>query len=246
MATVLVIGGTGDVGQGIVSVFLKAGYRVIAASRGEERLRGLAQRLGSPAALRTLRGSVEDEATAAALLAAIREDGDSLDAVITTVSAPMKSGVLLFERSADELTDVLRGNLISHFVAAKTFIPAIAKGGVYLSIGGGLADFVRPGFGHHSMAQAALRMMLRTLAVELSDRPVVVRELLIASMVNGESRRSAPSAPRMGSRGIAQPDGVTDLDVGEHVRAILERPHEFPDLIQTLRSRQQVGLPETS
>ncbi|MGD0955598.1 MAG: SDR family oxidoreductase [Candidatus Acidiferrales bacterium] len=232
MATVLVIGATGDVGQGIVSVLLRSGYRVIAASRGEERLRGLVQRLGFPAALRTLRGSVENEATAAALLAAIREGSDSLDAVITTVSAPRKSGVLLFDRSADDLSQVLRDNLITHFVSAKTFIPAIANGGAYLSIGGGLADFVRPGFGHHSMAQAALRMMLRTLAVELSDRPVVVRELLIASMVNGESRRS-----------IAQPEWVTDLDVGEHVRAILERPHEFPDLIQTLRSRGQVGLP---
>ena len=232
MATVLVIGATGDVGQGIVSVLLKADYRVIAASRSEERLRGLAQKLGFPAALRTLRGSVENEGTAAALLAAIREGGDTLDVVVTTVSAPSKSGVLLSDRSADNLTQVLRDNLITHFVAAKTFIPAIASGGVYLSIGGGLADYVRPGFGHHSMAQAALRMMLRTLAAELSDRPVVVRELLIASMVNGESRRS-----------IAQPEWVTDLDVGEHVRAILEHPQDFPDLIQTLRTRQQAGLP---
>ncbi len=93
MATVLVIGATGDVGQGIVNVLLRADYRVIAASRGEERLRGLAQKLGFPAALRTLRGSVENEGTAAALLAAIREGGDTLDVVVTTVSAPSKSGV---------------------------------------------------------------------------------------------------------------------------------------------------------
>lgn len=233
MAMVLVIGGTGDVGQGIVAVLAKAGHRVIAASRNEERLRGLEQRLGFPAALRTAEGSVESEGTAAALLSTIREGGDALEAVITTVNAPMRTSVPLFDRSPDDLAHVFRVNLITHFVAAKTFIPAIATGGVYMSIGGGLADFVRPGFGHHSMVQAALRMMLRTLAVELKDRPVVVRELLIASMVNGESRRS-----------IAQPEWVTDLDVGEHVRAILERPHEFPDLIQTLRSRDQVGHPE--
>jgi NAD(P)-dependent dehydrogenase (short-subunit alcohol dehydrogenase family) len=233
MPTVLVIGGTGDVGQGIVNMLVKADYRVIAAGRNEERLSGLAQRLGHPANLRIVKGSVENEATAAALLAAVREGGDSLDAVTTTVNAPMRSSALLFERSADDLSQIFRVNLITHFVAAKTFIPAIAKGGVYMSIGGGLADFVRPGFGHHSMVQAALRMMLRTLAAELKDQPVVVRELIIASMVNGESRRS-----------IAEPEWVTDLDIGEHVRAILERPHEFPDLIQTLRTRQQVGHPE--
>ena len=232
MPTVLVIGGTGDVGQGIVSVLVSAGHRVIAASRNEERLRELAQRLGQPATLRTVRGSVENEATAAALLAAVRGGGDTLDAVITTVNAPLRSSALLFERSADALGHLLRDNLITHFVAAKTFIPAIAKGGVYISIGGGLADVVRPGFGHHSMVQAALRMMLRTLAAELSDKPVVVRELIIASMVNGESRRS-----------IAQPEWVTDLDIGEHVRAILVSPHDFADLIQTLRSRDQVGHP---
>jgi NAD(P)-dependent dehydrogenase (short-subunit alcohol dehydrogenase family) len=233
MRTVLVIGGAGDVGQGIVAVLLKAGDRVIAAGRNGQRLRELTERLGSPAALRTVQGSVESEGTAAALLTAVREGGDRLDTVITTVNAPMKTGVPLFDRSPDDLTQVLRANLITHFVAAKTFIPAIVTGGVYMSIGGGLADFVRPGFGHHSMVQAALRMMLRTLTVELKDRPVVVRELLIASMVNGASRRS-----------IAQPEWVTDLDVGEHVRAILERPHDFPDLIQTLRSRAQVGNAE--
>jgi NAD(P)-dependent dehydrogenase (short-subunit alcohol dehydrogenase family) len=231
--TVLVIGGAGDVGQGIVAVLLKAGYRVIAAGRNQERLRGLAQRLGSPAALQAVQGSVESDGTAAALLEEIREGGDTLESVITTVNAPMRTGVPLFDRSPDDLAYVFRVNLITHFVAARTFIPAIATGGVYMSIGGGLADFVRPGFGHHSMVQAALRMMLRTLAVELTDRPVMVRELLIASMVNGESRRS-----------IAQPEWITDVDVGEHVRAILERPHEFPDLIQTLRSREQVGRPE--
>jgi NAD(P)-dependent dehydrogenase (short-subunit alcohol dehydrogenase family) len=230
MATVLVIGGTGDVGQGIVSVLVRGGYRVIAASRNEERLRGLAQSLGLPAGLRTVTGSVESEATAAALLAAVREGGESLDAVVASVNAPMRSSVPLFERSADDLSHVLRQNLITHFVAAKTFVPAIAKGGVYMSIGGGLADMVRPGFGHHSMVQAALRMMLRTLATELNGQPVAVRELIIASMVNGESRRS-----------VAQPEWVTDIDIGEHVRAILERPHEFPDMIQTLSSREQVG-----
>jgi len=233
MATVLVIGGAGDVGQGIVAVLLKTGHRVIAAGRNEQRLRGMAQRLGFPAALHTAQGSVESESTAAALLVAVREGGDRLEAVITTVNAPMRSSVPLFDRSPDDLIHVLRVNLITHFVAAKTFIPAIATGGVYMSIGGGLADFVRPGSGHHSMVQAALRMMLRTLAIELKDRPIMVRELLIASMVNGESRRT-----------IAEPDWLTDLDVGEHVRAILERPHDFPDLIQTLRSREQVGYPE--
>src|SRR5882672_4100582 len=139
----------------------------------------------------------------------------------------------LVEWSSGELLRVLQQNLISHFVAAKTLIPAVADGGMYLAIGGGMADFVFPGNCHVSMGQAAQRMMFRYLSNELSARPLQIRHLSIASMVNGEKKRD-----------IAHPKWVTDADVGQHVRAILESPDMFPDAILTLRSRKQVGKPE--
>lgn len=68
MPCVLVIGATGDVGQGVVAALLQAGRQVLAVARQAQRLQALAQALGSPPALRTLTGSVASDAQAAAML----------------------------------------------------------------------------------------------------------------------------------------------------------------------------------
>jgi hypothetical protein len=82
------------------------------------------------------------------------------------------------------------------------------------------------------MAQAAQRMLYRGLAKE-RKAGAQVRELMIVAMVAGRSDRDA-----------APPDGVTDLDVGRHVCAILDAPERFARPILHLRSREQVGQPE--
>ncbi len=127
---------------------------------------------------------------------------------------------------------VLNDNLISHFAAAKTFIPVLAPGGTYLSIGGGTADFIMPGMGQLSIGQAALRMMIRAIAGDHRGAATHVHELIIASMVNGEKRRA-----------VAAPDWLTEIEVGEHVATIIADPASFPGPILTLKSRDQVGRP---
>jgi len=232
MKNALIVGATGEVGKGITGELLAAGYRVVASSRRQESLESLLTRYPAESSLQIVRGSVEDEASASALLEAVRTKVDRLDAVIVSVNGAADMRPLV-EWSSGDLLGVLQQNLISHFVSAKTLIPAVADGGMYLAIGGGMADFVFPGNGHISMGQAAQRMMFRYLSTELSARPLHIRQLTIASMVNGEKKR-----------GVAHPQWVTDADVGQHVRAILEGPDMFPDAILTLRSRKQVGKPE--
>jgi NAD(P)-dependent dehydrogenase (short-subunit alcohol dehydrogenase family) len=233
MKNALIVGATGEVGKGITGELLAAGYGVVASSRRQESLESLLTRYpAESSSLQIVQGSVEDEASASALLEAVRTKVDRLDAVIVSVNGAADMRPLV-EWSSGELLRVLQQNLISHFVSAKTLIPAVADGGMYLAIGGGMADFVFPGNGHISMGQAAQRMMFRYLSTELSARPLHIRQLTIASMVNGEKKRD-----------VAHPQWVTDADVGQHVRAILESPDMFPDSILTLRSRKQVGKPE--
>jgi len=232
MKNALIVGATGEVGKGITGELLAAGYGVVASSRRQESLESLLTRYPAESSLQIVQGSVEDEASASALLEAVRTKVDRLDAVIVSVNGAADMRPLV-EWSSGDLLGVLQQNLISHFVSAKTLIPAVADGGMYLAIGGGMADFVFPGNGHISMGQAAQRMMFRYLSTELSARPLHIRQLTIASIVNGEKKRD-----------VAHPQWVTDADVGQHVRAILEGPDMFPDAILTLRSRKQVGKPE--
>ena len=58
---------------------------------------------------------------------------------------------------------------------------------------------------------------------------------MVVSMVNGESKRDR-----------AEPDWLTDVEVGRHVCAILDAPGAFPGPILQLKSRDQVGRPETA
>jgi len=61
-----------------------------------------------------------------------------------------------------------------------------------------------------------------------------LRELMIISMVNGVSKREQ-----------ARPEWVTDEDVGRHVCAVIATPDQFPGPILQLRSREQVGQPDS-
>src|ERR1700722_3987428 len=120
----LIVGATGDVGNAGAGELLKAGHNVIAVSRGGAKMAALASRHGGQS-LQVVQGSVADEATAGALLSAIRERTKTVDAVVSSINVlPHRPETLLAWDSA-ELLKTMQHNLITHFVAAKTFIPLL-------------------------------------------------------------------------------------------------------------------------
>lgn len=220
MTRIVVIGATGDVGRGIVRDALDRGWSVDAVARNAAGLGRLAGDLGAPPALRTVPGSIADEPNADALLRRIPMA--RVDAVVTTVNSPWTPRPIMETTSAD-LEATLATNLLPHLMAARTFIPALPAGGVYLGLGGGMADAVFTARGPISMTQAAQRMLFRSLAKENSHRPVHVRELIVASMVNGESTRER-----------ADPSWLTDRQVGARVCEIITKPSAYPGPIVTM------------
>jgi len=153
------------------------------------------------------------------------------DAVVVAVNAPARLQPLM-EMDVDELSAIAAANLFTHFIAAKTFLPRLSDDGLCIGIGGGTADFIVPKMTFISMMQAALRMMYRGIARERKGG-AELRELMIVSMVNGRSKRER-----------AQPEWLTEIEVGRHVCAILDRPDEFPGPILKLTAREQVGRSE--
>ncbi len=231
MTGLLVIGASGDVGQGVVEKALGKGWTVAAAGRTEEKLLALDKRLGSPKNLRLVPGDIGDESGATALLEKAKASLGTIDAVVVAVNAPNTAKPLL-DWTIPEFIKLLGDNLVSHFIAAKTFIPHLADGGIFIAIGGGTADFLIAGMGHLSIVQAAERMMIRGLAKEHRGKTTHLRELMIISMVNGASTRQQAAA-----------DWLTDTEIGEHITSIIARPAEFPGPILSLKSRDQVGVP---
>ena len=232
MKNVLVIGATGDVGQGVCQVLMSAGHRVVGVSRNGGNLEAVRKRLLPVGTLECLVGSVGSVSEAKALCDGASAHMGRFDCVVTTVNSKMGKKPLI-DRQPDELLRNLEDNLIPHFIAAKVFIPAVAAGGVYLAIGGGMADFIVPGNGLSAVSQAAQRNMIRMIAREARGGAVLIKSLLLYSHITGESNRDG-----------ADPVWFTDEECGRHVLAVISEPDKFPGTILALKSREQVGLPE--
>ncbi|RJG20977.1 SDR family NAD(P)-dependent oxidoreductase [Massilia cavernae] len=231
MANIVVIGASGDVGRGIVEVLVSRGHAVAALARTASRVAALADELGRPASLHAMHGSLDSEAQAQAALGAVRAIFPGIDAVIVSVNGPREPAALL-TNSPEQLAARLQADLVAHYTAARIFMPALAPGGVHLGIGGGSADFILQGGVPQSIAQAGLRMLYRGLAHECAQQPVEIRQLIIASIVNGSSMR-----------GRADPLWVTDREIGAQVAAIVDDPGAFPGPILRLARRDDSGRP---
>lgn len=226
-----VIGATGTVGQGIARALHGAGWQVVAVGRDPGRLSRLAA--GFPGGIATIAGSVADDAAAAAAAAEVARIVPKLEAVITSVNLPPVPRCLL-DMPGEALAELLGGNVVSHFSAAKAFLPLLSRDGRYVGIGGGMADFIVDGMGGVSVCQAAQRNLFRFLAREsaAAGGPAVAELMLYSHIVGPEEDATA------------EPANIRADEVGAHVLAILERPEEFPGPILTLKSRKQIGQPE--
>lgn len=223
----LVIGGCGDIGQGVARGALAQGVQIVATGRNADKL----EQLYSGTGIVTVVGDVTTPQSAAALWDAAQAPFGGLDAVVISVNAPNAIKPLL-DFSPDELAQVFSDNLLTHFNACSAIIPNLSAGAMLIGIGGGTADFILAKMAQISMMQAAQRMLYRGFAKENKGGPQI-RELMLISMINGARKRE-----------IAEPHWVLDTEVGDHVCAIMNDPDGFPGPILRLESREQVGKPE--
>src|SRR3954454_6210595 len=119
--TVLVAGGACSVGEGIVTVFLGAGWRVVVPGRSQARLDAQRERLGAPENLFGIAADVGNPTGAAALRDQLRDEGVRLNAVVASIGG-WRSGPLLVDAPLEEWGSVLDGNLTSHLVLAQAFL----------------------------------------------------------------------------------------------------------------------------
>lgn len=227
--TAVIVGATGTVGRGIVRVLSAAGWQVVAVARDATKLAALAR---ATLGITTVAGSVDGDAAAGDLAAQVRAAAPRVDAVVTAINIPLFTTRLL-DCPAEKLIEILQGNLITHHCAARAFIPLLAPGGRYIGIGGGMADFTFAGVGPVSLCQAAQRNMFRFFAMETQEQDRSVAELMLFSHIVDPADDDN-----------ANPREIRADEVGDHVRAVLDRPEDFPGPILALKSRKQVGQPE--
>ena len=201
MKNIVVIGATGLVGGGIAGVLCAAGHQVLALGRNRTSLDALQTRFPK---LRVLVADIGSDSGAHVAAAGAIAALGTIDVVITSVNPP-RGQMKLRNTTAAQFAEFLNQSVISHFAAARAFLPVIAEAGAYIAVGGGSADFVWPNFGHISIAQAAQRMMLNALATEYTELKVAVRNYMITASVHDGAGK----------------EGVSAHQVGENMRALL-------------------------
>lgn len=226
MRRVVVVGAAGDVGRGIVTEALAAGWDVAAVSRRADALADLAREIGGDGLSATVGGiATEDDALAVADAVGLQPG----DCVVVSVHSPWRPRPLR-ETTSGDLAAVVTANLAPHVAAARAFLPRMGSGAVFLGIGGGMADWVPRGLAPLACAQAAIRNFYRGLDQERPGDAPAVRELLIRSMVNGHS-----------SRARAKPGWITDRQVGAAACAILADPAGYPGPVVTVPGADERG-----
>ncbi len=168
----LVLGGAGEVGEGIVSQFLLHGATVVVPSRAVYRLDDLRKRLGDLANERliTFHGGCSSEEGGLALRDFILREVGQLDTVVAAIGGWWQ-GEALTELPLRIWKELLDNSLTAHFVAAKTFLPQLLEhpGSCYIMLNGGAALEAIPNAGPVSVSAAAQLALMKVLAVEIQD-----------------------------------------------------------------------------
>lgn len=188
--TVVVAGGTGNVGCFIVGSLLAAGAQVAVPSRSEENLAALRQHVESRAEggqmdrLHTYRGDIADPVWGQDLLRELAGRHRRIDGAVASLGR-FQDAPSLLTADPQKLRQVLDDYLLSHFNAATLFLPALleGRGGHYLFINGPLAVTPWKGAGLVSIATAAQQMLFKSLCLELEGKGVAIFELMHRAFV---------------------------------------------------------------
>jgi NAD(P)-dependent dehydrogenase (short-subunit alcohol dehydrogenase family) len=197
----LVLGATGCLGGALVASALEAGRPVIAVGRDTDALsRLLATHAGAP--LQVLAASVASDAEAAGLARGVRALGRPIAGVLAAIRGAPVRGRLL-DQPGDLLRRCIDDDLLPHLFAARhllPMLPASGRGG-YVLVGGPGADYPWAGYGHHSIAAAALRMLARVLHDEARTLGVHVQLLGVDAPLRTPDnlRHACPEWPSLGA-----------------------------------------------
>ena len=165
----VVLGATDEAGRGVVQALVEAGHAVVAVAADVSALQALAA--AHPGAeLTTLPARIASDADAALLASQLRARKLAIEGVVAGLAGEHSCGRLIDE-PADVLQRTLDEDLLPHLFAARHLLPLLSPGAAgYVLVGGPGGTYPWAGYGHCSIAAAALRMMARVLHDEAARR----------------------------------------------------------------------------
>jgi NAD(P)-dependent dehydrogenase (short-subunit alcohol dehydrogenase family) len=172
-----VIYGAGRLGAGIARTFAREGARVFLAGRTREPLEALAAEIAAAG------GSADaavldalDEAAVDEHVGDVVSRAGSIDVSFNLTSREDRQGTPLLDMTVEDYTRGPNTALTSQFITARAAARRMVEqgSGVILSVTSGTARAPSAGMGNTGPADAAVELLMRTLAAELGPRGVRV------------------------------------------------------------------------
>ena len=232
---ILILEATTPIGRALVAQALAQGRAVVAAAMDDEGLREL-RSAHRRADLTVLPGAAGDAASAAALVADLRDLGRPLGGVVVALCCEPRRGRLL-DMHDDALDELVREEVLPHLAAARALVPLLAEGGrngAYVVIGGPGSEQPWAGYGLRSVAAAANRMLIRVLHDEARALSVRVQLLAVEkpTRTDDNAERACshwPSAVAIADRALALVDPARPRESAEAVVRFAWTPPPTPD-----------------
>jgi NAD(P)-dependent dehydrogenase (short-subunit alcohol dehydrogenase family) len=167
MPTAVITGASAGLGRALARSLAHRGWNLVLDARRPDRLFRLAEELSGSCRLRAIAGNVADAEHRRQLAEAVPEFG-ALDLLVNNASTlgptPLPP---LTELSPDQLSDILRVNLVAPLALIQLTLPSLTEAaGVVVNLSSDAAVAHYPGWGGYGCAKAALDHLSATLAEE--------------------------------------------------------------------------------
>jgi NAD(P)-dependent dehydrogenase (short-subunit alcohol dehydrogenase family) len=215
---VVIAGGTGPAARGTVGRLLHDGYRVLVPTRNPDQARALLDPDRATPALSFAQADLASEASTQQLVEGVVARHGAPTHVVAAVGGWTESPPVP-DLGLDEFQGVLRTHLVPHLLLAKAFSPVLeGPDPCFLSFNGIAAWEPHPHALPVSVAGAAQRMLIETLAAQPIGQRVRFRELVVWPVILDAAAAEAASIR----------DFIAGDDVATRVLAVLrgDEPRE--------------------
>jgi NAD(P)-dependent dehydrogenase (short-subunit alcohol dehydrogenase family) len=170
MPTAVITGASAGLGRVLAASLADRGWNLVLDARRPDRLLQFADELSRHAQVRAIAGDVGDGEHRHRLAEAVAEFGP-LDLLVNNASvlgpSPLRA---LTELTTDQLTEILRVNVVAPLALIRLSLPALTaageSGGSVVNLSSDAAVAHYPGWGGYGCAKAALDHLSATLAAE--------------------------------------------------------------------------------